>query len=427
MDYDVIIVGGRPAGSTLAARLGAQHLKVLLLERAAMPSLPAASSPIIYSPALKLLDEIGAPEDEYAHHTPPIRRVIGHAAGFSAVIPIPEAHGRDYAYAIDRARFDHALWTHAQRFNTVTARDNFNVTELLWDGDRVVGIVGSAGKHAPEERITARLVIGADGRFSVVARKTNAAEHDVHNENPTSLYYAYWKNVRPYDEHGPAAVAYEGGVGYGFLVMDSADGRTGITFEGQADLLNPEPGKITAFYLDLVNSNPHIRARIAEAEMVTDVHGMRRIGNLYRQPGGEGWALVGDAYHQHDPLDGQGIFNALFTAKALAQAVRSWNHGQKIWTHALADYDETTRIKTYGMYKRTLDQVRQNLYSPAQVPGWALNGIRWVMEDPAMHWLMGQMLTRQLPAEVVTLLTPGVAVGAMMRGSLRDLRKMVGF
>ena len=45
--YDVIIVGGRPAGSSLAARLGQQGLRTLLVERASCPSLPAASSPII--------------------------------------------------------------------------------------------------------------------------------------------------------------------------------------------------------------------------------------------------------------------------------------------------------------------------------------------------------------------------------------------
>jgi flavin-dependent dehydrogenase len=53
-DYDVIIVGGRASGSTLAARLGRSGYKVLILERSTFPSLPAVSSPIIYSPASML-------------------------------------------------------------------------------------------------------------------------------------------------------------------------------------------------------------------------------------------------------------------------------------------------------------------------------------------------------------------------------------
>lgn len=420
--YDVIIVGGRPAGATLAARLGAQGLRVLLLERTSFPSLPAASSPIIYSPAMKLLDEIGAPESEYARGTPRIRRIVAQSKAFAAVVPLPPVHGRDYAYAIDRARFDAALWEHARRWPTVEARQGYNVTDLLWQGERVAGVIGRAAKGT-EERLTADLVVGADGRFSLVARKAGAAAYDVHNEHPTSLYYAYWRGVRPYDAHGPAAVAYEGGPGYGFLVMDSADGTTAITFEGQAQRLDPAPGQVTDFYLDLLRSNPLIRARIEGAQMATKVHGMRGIGNLYRQPGGTGWALAGDAYHQHDPLDGQGIFNALFSAKALAWAIRDWRRGAKSWEAALNWYDETFRIKTYGMYQRTLAQVRDNLYSPAQLPGWALNGVRWVLEDPAMHDLLGKALTRQLPPELVTLMTPPVVVGALVRGPLRDIRK----
>ena len=65
-NYDVIIVGGRPAGATLAARLGRQGLRVLLLERATFPSAPAASCPVIYPATMRLLDEIGADEREYA-------------------------------------------------------------------------------------------------------------------------------------------------------------------------------------------------------------------------------------------------------------------------------------------------------------------------------------------------------------------------
>ncbi len=424
--YDVIIVGGRAAGASLAARLGMQGRSVLLLERAAVPSLPAYSSPIIYAPSLKLLDETGAKESDYARNTPQIRRVIAANSAFTTVVRLPTVHGRDYGYAIDRARFDGALWENACRFPTVTGRANFSVTDLLRDGDRVSGIVGHEGKDGAEERFTADMVVGADGRFSLVARKTEAAECDVHPENPTSLYYTYWRNAQPYDDKGATAVAYEGGYGYGFLVMDSADNTTMVGFEGQTALLNPEAGHITEFYRDLVMSNDKIRARLDGAEMVTEVRGIRRVGNLYRQPGGAGWALVGDAYHQHDPLDGQGIFNALFGAKALAWAMHRFYRDDTSWSEALAEYDETFRIKTYGMYRTTLLNVKNNLYNENRLPGWALSGFRWAMEDPGMAWLLGQMLTRQLPPEMVTLLTPSVMMGGMARGMLRDVGRRLG-
>jgi flavin-dependent dehydrogenase len=420
--YDVIIVGGRPAGSTLAARLGALRLRVLLLERATFPSLPAASSPIIYSPTLKMLDEIGADEAQYARGTPRIRRVIAHSKAYQVTVNIPMAHGRDYGYAIDRARFDAALWDNALRFPTVEGHQGVTVTDLLWEGDRVVGVLAQQGKGTPE-RITADLVVGADGRFSRVAQAVNAAVKDEYTALPTSLYYAYWRNIKPYDDLGPSAVAYEGGYGYGFLMMESADNTGVVTMEGQADLLDPAGGKVKEFYLDLVMGNPDIARRLDGAEMITNVRGMRRIGNRYRQPGGQGWALVGDAYHQHDPLDGQGIFNAVFSAKSLAWAIAYWKRHDKTWSGALRWYDQTVRMKTFGAYQAALNSVQMNLYGARDLPGWALTGMRWLAEDPSLHDLMGKMLTRQLPAELMLMLYPPLVAGAMVRGPLRDLRK----
>ncbi|MCA0458047.1 MAG: NAD(P)/FAD-dependent oxidoreductase [Chloroflexi bacterium] len=422
--YDVIIVGGRPAGASLAARLGQQGVRTLVVERAEFPSVPAASSPIIYSPALKLLDETGVKESEYAHNTPRIRRIYADNSQFQLNIPLPDVNGRDYAYAIDRARFDAALLDHASRYPSVDTRLEYAVTDLLWEEGKVVGIVGQA-HGGTEEHIRAGIVVGADGRFSLVARKVNAAEHDVHSDNPTSLLYAYWKNVKPYPEATePSAVAYEGGYGYGLLVMDSADGTTAVTMEGQADLLEAPAGKTTEFYLEKLQANPKVTARLEGAAMVTKVHGMRKIGNMYRQPGGAGWALVGDAYHQHDPLDGQGIFNALFTAKSLAWAIRYYRRGQMSWDEALEWYDETTRSKTYGMYRQTLDNVKANLYNAnQQLPSWALTGLRWVMEDPTTVDLFGKLMTRQIPPEVVRMATPAIAIGALVRAPLREIRK----
>src|SRR5262245_51073030 len=105
--YDVIVVGGRPAGATLAARLGRLGLRTLLLERDSFPSPPAASCPIIYPSTMRLLDEIGADEADYARGTPRLHAINTQIRDdFRTTIHVPHLFGRDYAYAIDRARFD---------------------------------------------------------------------------------------------------------------------------------------------------------------------------------------------------------------------------------------------------------------------------------------------------------------------------------
>ncbi|MBE2269932.1 MAG: NAD(P)/FAD-dependent oxidoreductase [Anaerolinea sp.] len=411
-DYDVIVVGGRPAGATLAARLGQAGMKVLLLERSAMPSLPSASSPIIYASTMSLLDEIGADETAYARNTPKIRRMVNASPGLDTELRIPMLDGRDYAYAIDRERFDHALWENALRH--VEGRDKFAIVDLLWERERVVGVIGANGEH-----ISADLVVGADGRFSTVARKVGAEEHDVVEQYPTSIYYAYWKGIKQADE--PVALAYGQEFGYGFLVMDSADETTVIAIEGQAELLNPEPGKTAEFYEALIRQQPPLNALLTQAERITDVRGMRRVGNLYRQPGGAGWALVGDAYHQKDPIDGQGIYDAVFTAKMLAQAILDWRSGKKLWGEALAAYDAAVRRETYPMYGSTLERVRGSLYD--KTPAWAVTPLRWLAQDTLTMERFGMVLTRQIKPNRV--MTPTLVLGALLRGPLRDFSRFL--
>src|SRR5690606_27016579 len=98
-------------------------------------------------------------------------------------------------------------------------------------------------------------------------------------------------------------------------------------------------------YRQLLEQQPKLAARMKNAQMVTKLHGMRRIGNLYRQAGGEGWALTGDAYHHKDPIDGQGIYDALLTAKVLSEAIIRWHRGELSWAQALAQYDANARAQ----------------------------------------------------------------------------------
>ncbi len=430
-DYDVIIVGGRVAGSALAARLGLYGLRVLLLERGELPSLPAVSSPIVYASTLKLLDEIGADEAAYAQDTPKIHHMRTVSGLFDGKMRIPDYAGRDYAYAVDRARFDAALWHNAVSLPNVAGRLNYAVTDLLFADDapeRVIGVIGKAKDGQPEQ-ITAGVVVGADGRFSTVARKAGAQERDRSDSHPTSIYYAYWRDVRYYDD-GPTVCAYEGdGVSYGYLMMDSADGQTVIAVEGRSDKINPQSGDATGFYLDMLKQNERLWSRMDSAEMVTSVRGMKHIANYYRQAGGPGWALVGDAYHQKDPLDGQGIYNAVITGKALAHSIRDWKRGKLTWDEALHAYDEVARVKTYGMYRWLQGRVKQSFYGNPdgpQIPAWAVRTLgRWVAEDSGVGSLMGRALTRQIPADMINLLGPPAMLGALARGPVRDLRRAV--
>lgn len=239
-----------PAGGREAARLGQAGLRVLLLERAKLPSPPAASSPATSTRRLCTCSTKSAPTSGPTRAIPPHRPInLRRARRPSAVaVRARQLWVRDYMYAIDRERFDAELWRAAAASPNVDARDGLTVSDLLRHGERVAGAPARAPGGA-EQRFSADWVVGADGRFSVVARKAGARTLDERADLPTTIYYAYWQGAELHDDGGPTIVSYGTGRGFGYGLMDSADGRTCVVIEGRrarsswANQVSPSDGK----------------------------------------------------------------------------------------------------------------------------------------------------------------------------------------
>jgi 2-polyprenyl-6-methoxyphenol hydroxylase-like FAD-dependent oxidoreductase len=196
-NYDVIIVGGRPAGSSLGARLGAAGLNVLIVERATFPSGPAVSAPFLLPHAMALLDEIGADEAQFAESTPQLRRFVLELADyFRVVIPFDAAvGGRNYFYTVDRQRLDTCLWRGLSRWPNVHTLEDTKVIDLARDADG--GVVGVVVEDAAGQRreLRGRAVIGADGRFSLVARKVDAQTTESRDDVATTIYFGLLRQI----------------------------------------------------------------------------------------------------------------------------------------------------------------------------------------------------------------------------------------
>ena len=380
-DFDVIIVGGRVAGGALAVHLGRAGLTVLLLERAKLPSKHPASSPIIGPKGMLLLDRLGADEVCYARGTPRLHRFVYDIRdAFSVVNPVMDLYGRNYGYAVDRLRFDETLWALASAEPTVTAWDETAVTDLLYEEERVCGVVVRRGRETTH--LTAGVVVGADGRFSTIAQKVAAREYGRWRRFPTSLLYAYWEGVRPADDTGEPTIHFiSPSHGLGVLMLESADGTTAVTIEGQTKRLHgAADGRLADHYHALLREIPLVQRRIAHGQPVTKISGIRDVGNGYRQAFGAGWVLVGDAVHQKDPVDGQGVYDALVTAAMLAEALGRWWGEGVPWEVALAEYEKAVYAEMHSMYKATLVTSYEYFYMP--LPQWGFRTFgRWLFED----------------------------------------------
>jgi 2-polyprenyl-6-methoxyphenol hydroxylase-like FAD-dependent oxidoreductase len=410
MDYDFIIVGGRPAGASLAARLGKRGLRVLVVDRATFPSNPnVPSSPAVHSGAMALLDEIGIAEADYADEHACMRALhVNMAGAFTAIMPVPRmAAGRGYVRGIDR---------NLARFPSVERRAGFSVTNVLKHDGRVVGIVGNDKGEKPQE-ITARCVVGADGRFSFIARKVGAEVVEEALEHTSTVYFADWVGVKPIHDEYSAGFVYVTARGLDLLFFAMPGGRWSINTHARSDRVRIN-GDAQRYYVETLRSIPRVWQYLDRAEQVSTVTGIKQIGNGYRRSSGPGWVLLGDALHYKDPADGQGIYDAMIGAKILDASLARWHSQESSWEAAMESYRHDIWAETHSMFVVTTKRLERELYTEPPMPV-IRSVMRWMMTDPEYADIFVRVQARDCPPEL--LLSKTLAMSAIARGLRRDV------
>ncbi len=198
-DFDVIVVGARIAGSLTAALLGERGWRVLLLDRATFPS-DTLSTHFFREPAMRAFQRAGVWDRVAAVGAPPLGMIFNDIDGIAFSEPVEGEQGFNYVLCIRRIVLDEILLRRARGEAGVMAREGATVRGLLREGDRVTGVLFT---HADgETEATARVVAGADGFRSFVARSLQPPmEHSVPVHR--AMYYGYFANLPPMDP--PAA------------------------------------------------------------------------------------------------------------------------------------------------------------------------------------------------------------------------------
>lgn len=422
--FDLIIVGGRIAGASLALRLTNTSLNILVIEKDSFPGRNVVSCPLFFSSGMQLLDEIGIEEQHYAPDNTKFPGAVLEMAGyFRTFIEMPVAHGRNYIYGLDRHLLDNVLWDKLDQYPNLTKLEHFSVTDLITNEQgNVTGISGTA-KNNTSESYYSRAVIGADGRHSIVARKVNAPVTEEIKDYNTTVYYAYWKNVAPYANVSEKEwiQIHTGCDGFSVILIPASNGLTGVLAQCRQDYYKAPEGNKT-WYQEILNKYPHVQQRLKNAEQVTEISGMKNVPNLYRQAYGAGWVLVGDAYHQKDSYDGQGIYDALLGAKILANHLIAWNDGKQSWEDAMAAYQQEIYAATAPMFKSTMDRLKRELYSEPS-PAVANNMLRWLLTNKQYRTQFGKLVTRTVdPGKWAP---PRVILGALISGLGKSIWKKI--
>ncbi len=340
--YDVIVIGARVAGAPTAMLLARAGHKVLLVDRDTFPS-DTLSTHYIHQPGVAALKRWGLLDQVVATGCPPVTRFrmdFGPVAleGFG-----PAVDGVAEAYAPRRTLLDKIL-VDAAREAGVDVREGFSVQEVLKDGDRVSGIRGRALDSTTVTE-TARIVVGADGLHSLVARAVDAPRY---NEKPAlaCYYYTYWRGVPiTQGEFG----AGDGCFFVGFPTNDDlvcfVVGLKNARFhEYRADIEG-------TYFRTLEAMAPELATRLRAGERAERWMGTADLPNLFRTPYGPGWALVGDAGYHKDPITGYGITDAFRDSEWLAEALDAGLAGRRPLEEALAEYQGKRDAFAMPMYE----------------------------------------------------------------------------
>ena len=343
--HDAIVVGARVAGSTTAMLLARRGLRVLLVDRAVFPS-DTVCAHRLAPVAVAVLESCGLLDRVVATGCPAAERTAVTIGTSTVMVP----HTTTYA---PRRRVLDGVLLDAAVAAGVEVQENFAVRDLVWEGERVTGVFGAtAGGHTVYQ--PARIVIGADGRQSVVAAAVRAPTY--RERAPANCcYYAYWKGL---DARNPEVLL---GAGCAVLLHPTNGGQTCALVARPVTAWAAFKRSPEAGYQSVVNRFPGLAQRFASATRVSRFFGSADLGGAFRRPCGPGWALVGDAGLHKDPLAGCGISDALLQAQLLASAVDEGLSGRRPLAEALA------------AYHRRRDDAASELYDLA----FALGGYAW--------------------------------------------------
>jgi flavin-dependent dehydrogenase len=313
--WDVIVVGARVSGASVALLLARAGMRVLCLDRARYGSDTLSTHALMRAGTLQL-QRWGVLDRIVAAGTPPVRHTSFHYGTDVVSVSIRPAVGVDALYAPRRTLLD-AVLADAAAEAGAELRFGTAVTGLLRDAaGRVTGVV-SRDRDGTERAHRAGLVIGADGVRSMVAREV-AAPVEWEGTASAAFLYGYWAGlpVTGYEWF------YQPGLSAG--AVPTNDGLTclfvGATAERAAALVGAH-GTASAF--DRLAWSTTVAPRLATAERMGALRYARGIPGHLRRSWGAGWALLGDAGYWKDPLSTHGITDALRDAELLARAVLS--------------------------------------------------------------------------------------------------------
>lgn len=320
-EYDAIVIGGGPSGSTAAALIAERGHRVLLLEREPMPRYHIGESLIPYTwftlNRLGVIDKMrqSANPKKYSVQFVSITGKVSQPFYFFQTIK----HECSVTWQVVRSEFDSMLLDNA-RDKGAEIRQGVHVRDVLMDGTRVAGVRYDEVNGRKGLELRAKVVVDASGRDSLLSRKFGWKDRD-EDLNKIAVW-SYFKGARrdPGVDEGATTVAYVPQKGWFWYIPQHSD-IVSVGVVGEPGYLYRDTRNPDEIFAREVQACSWIRDHVKDGEQCEPVRVTGEYSYHSKQIGGDGFCLVGDAFAFLDPLFSTGVFLALKSGEMAADAV----------------------------------------------------------------------------------------------------------
>jgi flavin-dependent dehydrogenase len=350
--YDAVVIGGGPAGSTVATALARAQRRVLVLEKERFPRFHVGESLLPYS--LPILERLGAAEKV---------RQAGFQKKFGAffwndmkgegIRPVVFRRGIDdrhpMAYQVKRAEFDDLLLRHSAACGA-EIREETAAEEVLFREGRAVAVRARRAGGETEE-IAARAIVDASGQDALLSRHLGTLRFDAKLRR--AALFAHYEGIRWPEGHQPGDILLpiDRGVWYWIIPFSDGSSSVGAVFEPALAREADTPG-LEARFERLLACSARMPALLAGSRRVSKVFGISDYSTKSRSLAGDGWVLVGDAATFLDPVFSTGVFLAMATGERAAHAIdRALARHGRVDARDLARYQRQAK-RLFGRFRR---------------------------------------------------------------------------